>query len=301
MYNMIINYPSIFMKSIFVNLSKLVFVLFFSISGSVLFFSNPVSAVECPQGEPSNTLGCCYTGSTGGSDEWCVVDSCSGGDLSCPSLGGDYPFTTGGGGTIFDEVNDEILIIEPISESLDGDNTNIYIIDRKPIINIEILEKDTQTETAIGRVADEFFVVMRDFYKNIFSFFGGEKSLGEDLQGVIDDAEVGRGDCVFEYDCPPRIRLIASCGYEPSWDWYCDNATFVDFGEDEGVYSPTVDENGVQVEIDILSEKENTEKNLYCEIASDLSAAQQKIQIQSCVNSSDLSEGEKQSVINSLR
>ena len=104
----------------------------------------------------------------------------------------------------------------------------------------------------------------------------------------VTDPGVARNDYyIYEHDCPPRIRVRSTSPLEPNWDYWCRKAKGGKTSGDSGVVTESVP--GV------------TDKELYCEIGTNLPDELQVAELQKCVNESDLSAEEKSEVLQAVR
>ena len=109
-------------------------------------------------------------------------------------------------------------------------------------------------------------------------------SEGQSVSVPVDDVALSN-QCQTTVNCPPVVTMNHDCSFEPSLETVCAGV------EGDG----TGGSISAQVPSENLSNKE-----LYCEVDSDLSSAEQNSVIQACVNSSELSEKEKEVVLKAI-
>ncbi len=271
-------------------------ILLLSLSAAFFFILAPsaLADLQCPaQGTPSNIEGCCYTGASAISttgQEGCMINACPGN--ACPRQNipivtrtiNTNPVNFTPGQAYFD-IEKGIGLIEDLNQDSDVS------------INLVLSNNEKAAETGIGRFVDRLFLMMKNFYKNLFGGKNrivsedekepedeGEVFLKEDYQNMLDggDPDQARDSSyTYSHNCPPEIVLTLSHPLDNiNWDYYCRKVK----GENKGVEAslPTV------------------EKDLYCEVDFNFSKEMQDSQIRECVADSDLSDKEKQAVLNSL-
>lgn len=153
-----------------------------------MVIASPAHAdIMCPSaGTPSpHNQGWCYTGQVSGGG--CVVEGC----IETFGVVDKIPTRVDdGGGT-----NETILIEKQVGQGEDKDSS----VDVQVILQNQTSSK---AQTAIGRFIDSFFVMMRDFYKNLF---GGSST---------------KDTYVYAYsDSGKEMRLAVDADKNPIGEW----------------------------------------------------------------------------------